>query len=99
MCYNGSMGAHNTISFRILDEKKHELDRIAESFDRDRSWVINEAIDSYLDLNRWQLDHIDKAIRNADAGGRTYSTEEIRERLAKRSAAARKKAAKPKRAR
>jgi RHH-type transcriptional regulator, rel operon repressor / antitoxin RelB len=93
------MGAHNTISFRIPEEKKYELDRIAESIDRDRSWVINEAIDSYLDLNRWQLEHIDKAIRNAEAGGRTYSSEEIRERLAKRKTEARKKAAKPTRAR
>jgi RHH-type transcriptional regulator, rel operon repressor / antitoxin RelB len=92
------MGAHNTISFRIPDEKKDELDRIAESFDRDRSWVINEAIDGYLDLYRWQLDHIDKAIRNVNAGSRTSSTEEIRGRLAKRNAEARKKVAKNKKA-
>ena len=46
--------------------------RWAEGFalalDRDRSYIIHEAIETYLDLQRWQMDHIREGLRQADAG-------------------------------
>jgi len=41
-----------TISFRIAEEKVAALDLIAKSMDRDRSYLLNEAIESYLDQQR-----------------------------------------------
>jgi len=34
---------------------------------RDRSYVITEAIDAYLEVNQWQIEHIRKVCAN-DAG-------------------------------
>ncbi|MBI4346333.1 MAG: ribbon-helix-helix protein, CopG family [Elusimicrobia bacterium] len=57
-----------TITFRLDTEKKRALDAIAASTDRDRSYVLNEAITSYLEVHEWQLVHIREGIRQADAG-------------------------------
>jgi predicted transcriptional regulator len=74
-----------TLNFRTEESKRDEIDRIAKSLDRDRTWVLNEAVSNYLDLHRWQLEHIENGMRN-QAEGRTYSTAEARARLAKYSA-------------
>jgi RHH-type rel operon transcriptional repressor/antitoxin RelB len=57
-----------TISFRLETDKKEKLDAIAASLDRDRSYLLNEAIDAYLDVHQWQIEHIREGIRQADAG-------------------------------
>ena len=56
------------ISFRMDSEKREALDAVASALDRDRSYVINEAIEAYLDIHRWQLTHIREGLRQADAG-------------------------------
>ena len=40
------------VSFRIAPEKVAELDVIAKSMDRDRSYLINEAVETYLGEQR-----------------------------------------------
>jgi RHH-type rel operon transcriptional repressor/antitoxin RelB len=57
-----------TISFRLETDKKEKLDTIAASLDRDRSYLLNEAIDAYLEVHQWQIQHIREGIRQADAG-------------------------------
>ena len=57
-----------TISFRLETDKKEKLDAIAASLDRDRSYLLNEAIDAYLEVHQWQIKHIRGGIRQADAG-------------------------------
>jgi len=57
-----------TISFRLETKKKEALDAIAATLDRDRSYILNEAIDAYLEVHRWQIEHIKEGIRQADAG-------------------------------
>jgi RHH-type rel operon transcriptional repressor/antitoxin RelB len=57
-----------TISFRLETDKKEKLDAIAASLDRDRSYLLNEAIDAYLEVHQWQIKHIRAGIRQADAG-------------------------------
>ena len=39
------MSSPRTISFRIAPEKVAELDLIAKSMDRDRSYLLNEAVE------------------------------------------------------
>jgi predicted transcriptional regulator len=67
-----------TISFRTDLEKKEQLDKIAQSLDRDRSWVINEALSNYLDLQRWQQQQIEKGLQALNEG-RTISHEEMKQ--------------------
>lgn len=57
-----------TISFRLQSDKKEKLDAIAAAIDRDRSYLLNEAIDAYLEVHQWQISHIQEGIRQADAG-------------------------------
>jgi len=57
-----------TVTFRIDGDMKDALDAIAEGMDRDRSYVLNEAVAAYLDTHRWQIDHIKEGLRQADAG-------------------------------
>lgn len=65
-----------TITFRIDVENKALLDEAAQEMDRDRSYVINEAVVAYLDLYRWQVEDVKKGIAEADAG-QFVSEEEV----------------------
>ncbi|MBD2502906.1 CopG family ribbon-helix-helix protein [Anabaena azotica] len=56
------------ITFRIDTEKKAALEAIAKGVNRDRSYVLNEAIDAYLEMHQWQIEEIQKGIAEADAG-------------------------------
>lgn len=57
-----------TITFRVDERKKKTLDAIAAGMVRDRSFVLNEAIDNYLDVHQWQLAHLEEGLRQAKAG-------------------------------
>ena len=56
-----------TVSFRVEESKKDKIDMLANLKDRDRSYIINEALDTYLDLMDWQYRHIEEGVRQADA--------------------------------
>jgi RHH-type transcriptional regulator, rel operon repressor / antitoxin RelB len=64
-----------TVSFRLDSRKREALDAIASALDRDRSYVLNEAIDAYLDVHQWQIEHIRKGLRQANAGDFATETE------------------------
>lgn len=53
------------VTFRIESEKKKTLDAIAESMDRDRAYIINEAVDDYIKLHQWQFSHIQIGLQQA----------------------------------
>jgi predicted transcriptional regulator len=57
-----------TVSFRLDAEKVEALDDLAKALDRDRTYLLNEAIEAYLDVQQWQLEHIQAGIRQAEAG-------------------------------
>ena len=61
------------------------LDKIAEAFDRNRNWIINEAIKNYLDLHQWQINQVEQGFADA-AAGRTISHDDLKGRIAKRHA-------------
>ncbi len=56
------------ISVRLDASQRKALDTIAASLDRDRSYVIQEAVRNYLDLHAWQIAHIEEGLRQAGAG-------------------------------
>jgi len=57
-----------TISFRLESDKVDALDTLAKALDRDRTYLLNEAVSAYLDVQQWQLEHIKDSIKQADAG-------------------------------
>ena len=58
----------NTLSFRTPEATKIKLDFLASQQQRDRSFIINEAIDYYLSLQEWQLAHIQAGVEQAQKG-------------------------------
>jgi len=46
------MNTPRTISFRIASDKVAQLDLIAKTMDRDRSYLLNEAVENYLSEQR-----------------------------------------------
>jgi predicted transcriptional regulator len=62
------MTTHRTISFRIPAEKVDELDALAKSMDRDRSYVLNEAVDNYLQYQRDCVAKIEAGLQAIDRG-------------------------------
>jgi predicted transcriptional regulator len=57
-----------TVSFRLGADKVAELDALGKVQVRDRTFLLNEAVDAYLDAQRWQIAHIEESIRQADSG-------------------------------
>jgi predicted transcriptional regulator len=57
-----------TITFRLPEEKLQELDTVAEVQQRDRSFVINEAVTQYLSLHDYHHALIEEGIRQDEAG-------------------------------
>lgn len=70
-----------TISFRLNTDKVDALDALAETLDRDRSYLLNEAVDSYLEVQRWQIEQIKKGLGQAKAG-RLISHKKIKKMVA-----------------
>lgn len=62
------MGTQRTISFRIPAKKVKTLDALAETLDRDRSYLLNEAVEHYLELNEYHIKLIEKGLRAAEKG-------------------------------
>lgn len=76
------------MSFQTDPRTREDLDRIADAVDRNRDWVINEAVSNYIELHEWQLQEIEKGIADSDAG-RTLSHEEVCARVSMLDAKAR----------
>jgi predicted transcriptional regulator len=56
------------ISFQIDSDKVDALDALAKALDRDRTYLLNEAVGAYIDFQQWQLEHIKASIKQADEG-------------------------------
>lgn len=69
-----STATRDAITVRVDGEKRAALDALARVTDRDRSYLINEAIDAYLAVHRWQIAHIEEGLRQASAG--EFATDE-----------------------
>lgn len=68
-----------SVTVRLDQDTVAFLDRLAEVEDRDRSYMIKRAVASFVQLHRWQIEEIEKAVKEADAG--LFATDEEVERL------------------
>ena len=57
-----------TISFRLESDKVSALDALADSLDRDRTYLLGEAVQAYLETQRLHIEQIQTGIAEADAG-------------------------------
>jgi predicted transcriptional regulator len=74
------MGAEKvSITVRLDQDTVAFLDQLAEVEDRDRSYLIKQAVANFVRLHRWQIEEIEKAVKEADAG--LFATDEEVEQL------------------
>ena len=66
-------------TIRLDKETIGNLDELARSDDRDRSYLIRQAISNYIEMRKWQVEEIKRAINEADSG--LFATEEKTTRL------------------
>ena len=59
-----------TEAFTVRAESNivHQLDYIAGSLDRSRNYLVNQAIQEYLETHAWQVEKITQGIEAADRG-------------------------------
>ena len=57
-----------TMTIRLDDDLKEQLDRLAAVTQRSKSFLAAEAIREFIELNEWQVREIQQAIKEADAG-------------------------------
>lgn len=60
--------AREVMTVRIEPQTRKALDGIAASLDRDRTYIVNQALEAYIDVHQWHLDHIRQGLREANAG-------------------------------
>jgi predicted transcriptional regulator len=70
------MSSPRIISFRIDPEKVAELDVIAKALDRDRSYLLNEAVESYLSEQRRFAAMVEEGLEDM-RNGRFFADEEV----------------------
>ena len=58
----------SVLTVRIPVEVKAKLDKLAEATKRSKSFLAQEAITHYIDLESWQIAETLKAIGEADSG-------------------------------
>lgn len=68
--------AKQSVSFLVPSEKVSKLDAVAANQERDRSYVLNEAVDLYLDHHKYYTELVEQGIADIEAG-RTMTQEQV----------------------
>ena len=68
------------MTVRVDPEMREALDGIAAALERDRTYVVNQALEAYVEVHQWQIDHIRRGLREADAGN-FLSEAEVKRRI------------------
>jgi RHH-type rel operon transcriptional repressor/antitoxin RelB len=71
-----------TMTIRLEDDVKDRLDHLAEATHRSKSFLAAEAIRVFVESNEWQINEIQTALKEADAGD--YASDEDIATLAKK---------------
>ena len=67
------------VSFRLPQGIKQRIEQLAKSTKRSKTFLLEEAITHYLDLNEWQVKSISKGLEDLEAGRVTSHDDMIAE--------------------
>jgi predicted transcriptional regulator len=72
-----------TLTVRVESKTRDALDALAAALDRDRSYVINEALNAFIETHDWHVAHIGEGLRQAESGNfvRDAEVKRVRNRL------------------
>ena len=76
------MAESTVLTLRLKPGLRTQLDRLARSTERSRSFLVAEAIREYLVLNEWQIEETHRALEEADRG-EFAGEEQVRRTLGK----------------
>lgn len=71
------------ITVRTAKTTVERIDALAASMDRSRNYLVNQAIDQYLEANAWQVERIKAGLADAEAG-RIEPADEVFDAIAAR---------------
>ena len=71
------MSQSTTMTIRLDPELKSRLDKLSAATHRSKSFLAAEAVRQFIEINEWQIEEVENAIREADAGD-FASNQEIR---------------------
>ena len=60
----------------IRTAKVAEIDALAAAMDRSRNYIVNQAIEQYLEANTWQMERIEAGL-TAAREGRVVDADEV----------------------
>jgi RHH-type transcriptional regulator, rel operon repressor / antitoxin RelB len=60
--------SHVSLSLRVPQEKAEELEPLAAATHRPTSALLEQALDDYLDLQRWQMAEIERGRQEVREG-------------------------------
>jgi len=60
--------AGKVASVRMTENKLERVDKLAKATQRTRGWIINQAIDRYLDDEEWYLNAVEAGMEDVKAG-------------------------------
>lgn len=69
----------NSVTVQLPAKTQKKLEQVACSLSRSRNWLINEAIENYLDVYEWQEKKIRGRLEKAEQGGKFISSSDIHE--------------------
>jgi len=65
----------------LKDKNAKRLETLADTMDRSRSWLVNEAVEQYLEHQDWMDLKTEEAIADIDGGGKLIPHEEVMARF------------------
>ena len=61
------MSQSTTMTIRLEPELKSRLDKLSASTHRSRSFLAAQAVREFVEINEWQIQEIENAVKEADA--------------------------------
>ena len=74
---DADMTDSTTMTVRLRKETREQLEELAKSTKRSRSFLAAEAIEEFVRANAWQVELIEKRLARAKAGGPSVPHEEV----------------------
>ncbi len=68
------------ISLRVSEQKAREIEALAKATDRPKAWLLEQALDAYLETQSWQVARIERGLAEIERG-EAVAHEEIAEWL------------------
>ena len=57
-----------SLSVRLEPELDKELSAVAARLDKPKSWVVQQAVKEFIELQLWQMSAIEKGLRDSEVG-------------------------------